>query len=374
MIAAVRAQNAQVAIGQLGGAPAVQGPAAQRTITAQDRLQTPEQFRAILLRGNADGSVLRWATSPASSSVRRSTTIISRFNGKPATGVADLAGHRRQRAGHRRAACEANARGACEAVLPDRAWRRSFPSTPRRSSRSSIKGVIKTLLEAIVLVFLVMYLFLQNFRATLIPTIAVPVVLLGTFGVLAALGYSVNMLTMFAMVLAIGLLVDDAIVVVENVERIMREEGLSPLEATRKSMDQITGALVGIATGARRRCSCRWRSWRLDRRHLPPVLGDHRLGDGAVGAGRDRADPGAVRHHAEAGAEGRDHAARRRLLRLVQPRVRPRQRSATSAACAASCAGAAASWPSSPVMVVLDGRAVPAPAHARSCRRKTRAA
>jgi multidrug efflux pump len=110
----------------------------------------------------------------------------------------------------------------------------------------SIKGVIKTLIEAIVLVFLVMYLFLQNFRATLIPTIAVPVVLLGTFGILAALGFSVNMLTMFAMVLAIGLLVDDAIVVVENVERIMSEEGLSPLEATRKSMSQITGALVGI--------------------------------------------------------------------------------------------------------------------------------
>ena len=112
--------------------------------------------------------------------------------------------------------------------------------------RASIKEVVKTLAEAMMLVFLVMYLFLQNLRATLIPTIAVPVVLLGTFGVLAVLGYSINMLTMFAMVLAIGLLVDDAIVVVENVERVMSEEGLSPLEATRKSMDQITGALVGI--------------------------------------------------------------------------------------------------------------------------------
>ena len=119
-----------------------------------------------------------------------------------------------------------------------------FDTTP--FVRASIKEVVKTLVEAIVLVFLVMYLFLQNLRATLIPTIAVPVVLLGTFGVLAALGFSINMLTMFAMVLAIGLLVDDAIVVVENVERIMSEEGLSPLEATRKSMDQITGALVGI--------------------------------------------------------------------------------------------------------------------------------
>ena len=133
-----------------------------------------------------------------------------------------------------------------------------FDTTP--FVRASIKEVVKTLLEAIVLVFLVMYLFLQNFRATLIPTIAVPVVLLGTFGVLAALGFSINMLTMFAMVLAIGLLVDDAIVVVENVERLMSEEGLSPLEATRKSMDQITGALVGIGARARRRCSCRWHS------------------------------------------------------------------------------------------------------------------
>src|SRR5690606_34898779 len=119
-----------------------------------------------------------------------------------------------------------------------------FDTTP--FVKVSIEGVVQTLIEAIILVFLVMYLFLQNFRATLIPTLAVPVVLLGTFGILAALGFSVNMLTMFAMVLAIGLLVDDAIVVVENVERIMREEGLSPLEATRKSMDQITGALVGI--------------------------------------------------------------------------------------------------------------------------------
>ena len=155
-----------------------------------------------------------------------------------------------------------------------------------------------------------MYLFLQNLRATLIPTIAVPVVLLGTFGVLAALGFSINMLTMFAMVLAIGLLVDDAIVVVENVERVMSEEGLSPVEATRKSMDQITGALVGIglvlvggvrADGVPRR---------LDRRHLPPVLGDDRVGHGAVGAGRDRADAGAVRHDAEAAREGRARAER----------------------------------------------------------------
>ena len=152
------------------------------------------------------------------------------------------------------------------------------------------------------LVFLVMFLFLQNLRATLIPTIAVPVVLLGTFGVLAALGFSINTLTMFGMVLAIGLLVDDAIVVVENVERVMSEEGLSPREATRKSMDQITGALIGIALvlvgGVRADGVLR----RLDRRHLPAVLDHDRLGDGAVGARRADPHAGAVRDDAEAAA------------------------------------------------------------------------
>ncbi len=154
------------------------------------------------------------------------------------------------------------------------------------------------------LVFLVMYLFLQNFRATLIPTIAVPVVLLGTFAMLAACGYSINTLTMFGMVLAIGLLVDDAIVVVENVERVMSEEGLSPKEATRKSMDadhrragrHRAGAVGGVpADGVLRR---------LDRGDLPPVLHHHRLGHGAVGAGRPDPDAGAVRHAAQAGREG----------------------------------------------------------------------
>src|SRR3546814_888979 len=168
---------------------------------------------------------------------------LSRYNGQQATGVAISlatgANALDTAAGVKQALAELEPYfpPGMKAVVP-------FDTTP--FVQVSIKGVVMTLLEAIVLVFLVMYLFLQNFRATLIPTIAVPVVLLGTFGVLAALGFSVNMLTMFAMVLAIGLLVDDAIVVVEHVERIMSEEGLSPLEATRKSMDQITGALVGI--------------------------------------------------------------------------------------------------------------------------------
>ena len=241
--AAVRAQNAQVAVGQLGGAPAIKGQQLNATINAQDRLQTPEQFRNIVVRSEADGSVLRLGDVARVELGAESYEFVTRYNGKPSTGIAITM------------ATGANALETAEGVRTALTeLQRSFPrglsavipydTTP--FVKVSIKGVIKTLLEAIVLVFVVMYLFLQNFRATLIPTIAVPVVLLGTFGILAALGFSINMLTMFAMVLAIGLLVDDAIVVVENVERIMSEEGLSPLEATRKSMGQITGALVGI--------------------------------------------------------------------------------------------------------------------------------
>ncbi|MGB3394696.1 MAG: efflux RND transporter permease subunit [Stenotrophomonas sp.] len=241
--AAITAQNAQVAIGSLGGAPAINGQQINATINAQDRLQTPEQFRDIVVRSNPDGSALRLGDIARVEMGTESYEFESRYNGQAATGVAISlatgANALDTAAGVKQALAELQPYfpTGMKAVVP-------FDTTP--FVQVSIKGVVKTLLEAIVLVFLVMYLFLQNFRATLIPTIAVPVVLLGTFGVLAALGFSVNMLTMFAMVLAIGLLVDDAIVVVENVERIMSEEGLSPLEATRKSMDQITGALVGI--------------------------------------------------------------------------------------------------------------------------------
>ncbi|MCX7033071.1 MAG: efflux RND transporter permease subunit [Arenimonas sp.] len=243
VIAAIRAQNAQVAVGQLGGTPAIDGQQINATITAQDRLQTPEQFRAIVLRSNVDGSVLRLGDVARVELGSESYSVISRYNGAPASGVAVSL------------ATNANALSTADgmAELMER-MKPSFPpglkvvipfdTTP--FVRVSINEVVKTLIEAVVLVFLVIFLFLQNFRATLIPTIAVPVVLLGTLAILLALGFSINMLTMFAMVLAIGLLVDDAIVVVENVERLMSEEGLSPLEATRKSMDQITGALVGI--------------------------------------------------------------------------------------------------------------------------------
>ncbi|PSJ43871.1 hydrophobe/amphiphile efflux-1 family RND transporter [Zobellella taiwanensis] len=243
VIAAIQAQNAQVAVGQLGGTPAMPGQQLNATINAQDRLQTPEQFRNIVLRTQADGATLRLDDVARVEIGAENYDFISRYNGQPAAGVAVSL------------ATGANALDTAAGVVQTLEQLEQFfpagmtsvvPYDTTPFVKVSIEGVVKTLVEAVVLVFLVMYLFLQNFRATLIPTIAVPVVLLGTFGVLAALGFSINMLTMFAMVLAIGLLVDDAIVVVENVERIMTEEGLSPLEATRKSMDQITGALVGI--------------------------------------------------------------------------------------------------------------------------------
>jgi multidrug efflux pump len=243
LIAALRAQNQQVAVGQLGGTPAVEGQRINATVTAMGRLRTPEQFRDIVVRSNPDGSVLRLGDVARVELGAETYDVITRQNGRPASGIAVMM------------ATGANAletAAAVEAALES--FKPAFPhgltyvipfeTTP--FVRVSIDNVLHIFVEAIVLVFLVMYLFLQSFRATLIPTIAVPVVLLGTLAVLATLGFSINMLTMFAMVLAIGLLVDDAIVVVENVERVMTEEGLSPREATRKSMHQITGALVAI--------------------------------------------------------------------------------------------------------------------------------
>jgi multidrug efflux pump len=241
---ALQAQNAQISAGQLGGAPAVAGQQLNATITAQTRLQTPEQFRNILLRTNTDGSTVRLGDVARVELGSESYDSVSRYNGYPATGLAvKLAAG----ANALSTATAIKARiGELQAFFPA-GMKAVYPYDTTPFVRISIEEVVKTLAEAIGLVFIVMLVFLQNFRATLIPTIAVPVVLLGTFGVLAAFGYSINMLTMFAMVLAIGLLVDDAIVVVENVERVMAEEGLSPLEATRRSMDQITNALIGIA-------------------------------------------------------------------------------------------------------------------------------
>ena len=243
VVAAVRAQNAQVSAGALGDLPAMPGQLLNATIMAQSRLQTPEQFGAILLRVNTDGSRVFLRDVARLELGSETYTTLARYNGKPASGMAI------------RPATGANALETVAAVKKKVAELSAFfppgvkaiyPYDTTPFVRISVKEVVKTLLEAIVLVFLVIYLFLQNWRATLIPTIAVPIVLLGTFGVMAAAGYSINTLTLFGLVLAIGLLVDDAIVVVENVERVMQEEGLSPKEATRKSMDQISGALVGI--------------------------------------------------------------------------------------------------------------------------------
>jgi hydrophobe/amphiphile efflux-1 (HAE1) family protein len=242
--AAVQAQNAQVSAGKVGAAPAVPDQQLTATVTAQSRLQTAEQFRSIVLKSTGGGATVRLGDVARVELGAESYDIVARYNGKPATGVAV------------KLATGANALATAAAVKTElKRLEQSMPvgltsvvpfdTTP--FVKVSIEEVVKTLIEAVVLVFLVMYLFLQNFRATLIPTIAVPVVLLGTFGVMFAAGFSINTLTMFGLVLAIGLLVDDAIVVVENVERVMTEEGLSPKEATRKSMGQITGALVGIA-------------------------------------------------------------------------------------------------------------------------------
>ena len=240
----IKVQNNQIAAGQLGGMPAVAGQELNASIIAQTRLQSPQEFGKILLKVQPDGSrvLLRDVAKVELGSENYSTQ--ARFNGKPAAGLGI------------KLATGANALDVANNIKAELVKLQPFfpqglkvvyPYDTTPFVKISINEVVKTLLEAVVLVFLVMYLFLQNLRATLIPTIAVPVVLLGTFAILDVFGYSINTLTMFAMVLAIGLLVDDAIVVVENVERVLEEEGLSAKEATKKSMDQIQSALVGIA-------------------------------------------------------------------------------------------------------------------------------
>ncbi|HHX34520.1 MAG TPA: efflux RND transporter permease subunit [Gammaproteobacteria bacterium] len=240
---AIRAQNVQVSSGQLGGLPASPNQQLTATIIGKTRFETPEQFENVLLKVNQDGSQVRLKDVARVELGGENYNVSAEYNGSPATGIGI------------KLANDANALDTAKAVRATLAelepffppgMRIVYPFDTTPVISASIEGVIYTLAEAFVLVFLVMYLFMQNLRATLIPALAVPVVILGTFGVLAAFGYSINTLTMFAMVLSIGLLVDDAIVVVENVERVMEEEGLSPIEATRKSMGQISGALVGI--------------------------------------------------------------------------------------------------------------------------------
>ena len=243
VVAAVRAQNVQVSSGEMGGLPALPGQQLNATIIGPSYLQTVEEFGAILMRVRADGAQVRLRDVARVEIGGENYSISTLLDGRPASGIGI------------RLASGANALDTAAAIRATiEQLRPSFPpglevaylqdTTP--FVERSIRSVIITLLEAVALVFVVMFLFLQNFRATLIPTMAIPVVILGTFAVLQALGFSINTLTMFGLVLAIGLLVDDAIVVVENVERLMAEEHLSPLVATRRSMDQITGALIGI--------------------------------------------------------------------------------------------------------------------------------
>ncbi|SDP49773.1 efflux RND transporter permease subunit [Desulforhopalus singaporensis] len=242
--AAISSQNNQVAVGDLGGTPSVAGQQVNASMMAQTMMSSPEEFSGILLKVNSDGSQVRLGDVARVEIGGENYATLNYYNGRPATGMAVML------------ATGANALDTAEAVRGKLAELERyfpagveviFPYDTTTFIKISIEEVANTLIEAIILVFLVMFLFLQNFRATIIPTIAVPVVLLGTFGIMAAFGFSINTLTMFGLVLAIGLLVDDAIVVVENVERIIETEGLTPLEATRKSMKQITGALVGIA-------------------------------------------------------------------------------------------------------------------------------
>lgn len=244
VIAAIKEQNAQISAGQLGASPSLPGQELNATVSAQSRLKTPEQFKNIIVKSDSAGAKVHLSDVAQVELGAEDYSVQVFYNGKQASGLGI------------KLATGANALATAEAVkakinelkpfFPE-GLQAVYPYDTTPFVEKSIEGVVHTLFEAVALVFIIMYLFLQNFRATLIPTIAVPVVLLGTFAVLSLAGFSINTLTMFAMVLAIGLLVDDAIVVVENVERVMHEEGLNAVEATRKSMDQITGALVGIA-------------------------------------------------------------------------------------------------------------------------------
>lgn len=244
VIAAISAQNTQVPVGQLGGRPSIDGQQLNITMQGRTTLKTVEDFENILLRVNTDGSRVYVKDVAKVGLGGADYTTQARVNGQPCAAVAI------------KLSPTANAVATADAVRAKvdelskffpKSVEVHYPLDQSAFVRISIEEVVKTLLIAIFLVFLVMYLFLQTMRATFIPTIVVPVALLGTFTIMKAFGFSINVLTMFGMVLAIGILVDDAIVVVENVERIMSEEGLSPKEASRKAMDQITGALIGIS-------------------------------------------------------------------------------------------------------------------------------
>src|SRR6478672_614312 len=240
---AIRAQNAQVAAGTIGDLPNVSGQGVAATIVVPGQLTTPEQFGNIVLRSTPDGATVRLKDVARVELNAQNFATAARLNGKPSTGI----GVQLAPSGNALATADAIRKrmGELAPYFP-RGTKWEIPYDSSRFIRISISQVVETLLEAVALVFLVMFLFLQNWRYTIIPTLVVPVALLGTFAMLLALGFSINVLTMFGMVLVIGIVVDDAIVVVENVERIMSHEGLPPREATRKAMSQIQGAIVGV--------------------------------------------------------------------------------------------------------------------------------
>ena len=241
--AAIRAQNAQISAGEIGSLPNVAGQGIAATVVVNGQLASVEQFGNVVLRANADGSTVRLKDVARIELGAQAYATSARLNGKPSTGI----GVQLSPSGNALAAAKdvRTKMKELEGFFP-KGMKWSIPYDSSRFVDISIRQVTETLIEAVVLVFLVMFLFLQNFRYTIIPTIVVPVALLGTFATLLAMGYSINVLTMFGMVLVIGIVVDDAIVVVENVERIMSEEGLAPLEATRKAMGQISGAIIGV--------------------------------------------------------------------------------------------------------------------------------
>ena len=243
VVRALRSYNVEVSAGQFGGAPAVKGQRLNAAIIVQHYLKSPEEFGVIPVRTNPDGSIIRIKDIGRVELGTERYDVVSHYNGKPG---AFLAIRKEPGANSLETADSIKKKLAEMSRYFPEGMKVIYPYDTTPFTKVAIKEVVKTLFEAVLLVFLVMWLFLGNLRATLIPTIAVPVVLLGTFAIISVFGFSINMLTMFAMVLAIGLLVDDAIVVVENVDRIMSEEGLSPREATAKSMDEITSALIGI--------------------------------------------------------------------------------------------------------------------------------
>ena len=335
VVGAIRAQNAQVSSGTIGDLPIAGGQPISATVVVAGQLTTVEQFGDIVLRANTDGSTVQLRD------VARIELGGQNYGTLGAPERQALDRHRRaaladrQRAGHRRPRSTPRMAELSRYFPPGVKY--DIPYDSSRFVRISISQVVETLVEAVMLVFLVMYLFLQNLRYTLIPTIVVPVALIGSFTVMFALGYSINVLTMFAMVLAVGILVDDAIVVIENVERIMSEEGLPPREATKKAMGQITAALIGITRHAGLGVPADGVLRRLGGQHLPPVLARDGELDAVLGVPRALAHAGPVRD-ASSSRSRPGTSSRRAAPSAGSTAASRRRRTPTKAGSRSSCA------------------------------------